>query len=426
MATLSLRALQEFDPRAAIRGSEADFCCPLCGQEKPRDTDHRSLSANTQSGLWECHRCHAKGKLQEFHKERPQENPKERRQRQARQAFALPPREEPKAPADPEWRKKIASRCPLAGTPGAEYLAGRGIPLALAQGAGAMFVPDYFGRPAVVFPLRDKAGAACGVHGRYTDGRSDPKSRTYPAGHNGAIYTAGALAGDVLAVTEAPIDALTLALAGLPAVLATCGTSWPNWLPLAGRIGRRVLLAHDADAGGDGAAERMRPALVALGARCERLRPASAKDWNELLQRSGIEALRAAVAPFLAGQEPAAAVATPQPGHVPTAPPAGPVEERPLSAADVLQALAEGEYSAPNTGAVGADACPCGAPAWAFTPRGRPYCQAHAAAVGAGRCPLCLSAGHTRPDEHCDLRPVVSARDYPAPIGLGEWPAPAP
>ena len=81
-------------------------------------------------------------------------------------------------------------------------------------------------------------------------------------------------------------------------MVATCGTSWPSWLPRACAF-RRVLLAHDADAAGDAAASKLAEVLSPLGARCERLRPVGAKDWNASLAEHGAERLCDALAPVL-------------------------------------------------------------------------------------------------------------------------------
>jgi DNA primase len=73
-------------------------------------------------------------------------------------------------------------------------------------------------------------------------------------------------------------------------------------------VRRRVLLAHDADAAGDQAAPALANALRWLGGHPERLRPASAKDWNELLLAHGGEALREALQTRLTPRGPGPAI----------------------------------------------------------------------------------------------------------------------
>ena len=67
----------------------------------------------------------------------------------------------------------------------------------------------------------------------------------------------GTLGAPTLAVWEAPIDALSLAEAGLPTI-ALCGVNpgicWPDWLPKRPRF-RTVYFAFDTDAGGEDAAD---------------------------------------------------------------------------------------------------------------------------------------------------------------------------
>jgi DNA primase len=96
---------------------------------------------------------------------------------------------------------------------------------------------------------------------------------------------------EVILITEAPIDALSLATCGY-AALALIGTHFPPWLPRA-CAWRQVLLATDADAAGDAAAEKLAEALAHYGAKPARLRPAAGKDWNELLQAHGAPTLHA-------------------------------------------------------------------------------------------------------------------------------------
>ncbi len=56
-----------------------------------------------------------------------------------------------------------------------------------------------------------------------------------------------------------------------------------------------MVIATDADGPGDDAAAKLTPALRSFGARVERWRPMEAKDFNEVLQAQGAEALRRAL-----------------------------------------------------------------------------------------------------------------------------------
>ncbi|HPW22285.1 MAG TPA: toprim domain-containing protein [Vicinamibacterales bacterium] len=332
--SLSLRELQAFDPRARVNEGESDFCCPLCGEGKPRDSAHRCLSVNVRTGKYQCHRCEAKGVLQERQEPRPQLAPRARRRAALHRAFALPP-QEPQEPADPSWKGRLAGLEALAGTPGASYLDARGIPLDVATAAGVRFSSRWYGRPAVVFAFRDADGNLVAAQGRCADGQEPGKLSAGPIGR-GVFFGPGAREaldagedGATIALVEAPIDALSLAVAGLPA-LALGGCGGKAWLPRALAF-RRVLLAFDADEAGDVAAAKLAAELQALGARCERLRPADAKDWNEALQQGGADALRAAIAGVLARPE--------EP-----------------------------------------EACACGGGVWCYGPDGTPYCRTCASA----------------------------------------------
>lgn len=292
---LSLAELESFDSRAlGLRlgqgGKEQRFLCPLCGDGKPKDAAHRCLSLNSQSGVWHCHRCGQNGKLREMWEERPPLPRRERARAALAQTFAVPvapalPRADKGAAAT--WKHLLQGLQPLDETRGAFYLRERGLSLPTALGADARFCADFLGRPAVVFPLRDRQGKLVGAQGRYVDGHDQPKARTLGDKRCGLFVAKGALdaAMPALLVTEAPLDALSLAQAGYPAV-AVCGTEPPTWFHRLAAF-RRVLLAFDADEAGDRAADKVAPLLSSFGARCERLRPEGAKDWNELLQHAG-------------------------------------------------------------------------------------------------------------------------------------------
>ncbi len=287
---LSLADLEAFDPQGG-RGNarEKRWRCPIC------QADERALCVNMETGAWSCKRasCGKSGKLKDFWQDRPAENQRARVRAALTRAFALD--EQRTAPNDEnakEWRGHLRDLRPLTGTPGEFYLSGRGVPLEIADLAGVRFCPSFFGRAAVVFPVRDKGGALVAASGRYLDGRDNPKARTAGPKSEGVCFAPclvngqrfGPLDGSVAAiiVTEAPIDALSFAACGFPAI-ALNGTSGPAWLHLACGL-RRVLLAFDADEPGDGATAKLADQLMPYGARCERLRPEGFKDWNEALQ----------------------------------------------------------------------------------------------------------------------------------------------
>lgn len=309
---LSLRQLEEFDAHAPASGVERRFLCPLCGESKPRDAAHRCLCANVQNGAWNCKRCHASGKLREFWSSDADAPAKPLESARRRRALlsALPTNRrqstvESGATDARDWREQLSGVTEIAGTPGAAYLQSRGITIELACDSTVLFAPHFYGRPAVVFMLRDFDGQPTGASGRYFHFNATPKTRIAGNRRDGVFQASVTLgnkrvqpfdaAAPAIIITEAPIDALSLAMAGYPA-LALCGTSAPHWIHRACGL-RRVLLAHDADAAGDAAAASLEAVLAPYGARCTRLRPEAAKDWNEVLKAQGRENLSDWLAP---------------------------------------------------------------------------------------------------------------------------------
>src|SRR5262249_6487709 len=132
---LSLAELESFDPRAnGYQKTERRFCCPLCGTDKPFDAKHRSLTVNTKTGAYICHRCKTAGKIREFCDDA------EARTAPARQFPAPVPAAAPKSD---DWRKWFAQAKPITGTRGASYLAGRSVPSEIAESAGVKFSGWY-------------------------------------------------------------------------------------------------------------------------------------------------------------------------------------------------------------------------------------------------------------------------------------------
>ncbi|MDQ3814905.1 MAG: toprim domain-containing protein [Armatimonadota bacterium] len=208
------------------------------------------------------------------------------------------------------WRRHLHEIVPLTGTPGEAYLTSRSISCDIAHQAGARYTSNWFGRPAVVFPIRDLCGQLVAAQGRYLedsdkDGvaihlcrilpqRIQLKTRTAGPKKLGVFATPGAVEADVLVIVEAPIDALSLHLCGIPAI-ALCGKDgWPDWLRVVFGL-CPVLIAFDADQAGEAAARKLSQEFASLSARVGRLRPEGAKDWNELLQKYRVETLQTAL-----------------------------------------------------------------------------------------------------------------------------------
>ena len=330
MPALSLADLEACDPRHPRRQGETDCCCPLCGDGKGADAAHRCFSYNGQTGAWKCHRCGEAGLLTDFQQREPASGSgRDRSHRELAARFNLPQpirrriAAQPAAPlAEPSadqqerrsrWAALMQSLKPLEATAGAAYLEGRGLAADFCHAAGVRFCRDWFGDPAVIFPLRDApvkrdaVGKLISAQGRaivLTGGR--PNKRTFNRGDSmGVFATPGAWQAERLILTEAPIDALSLAAAGLPA-LALCGkdlgAARSVWLRPC-FYGRHVFLAFDADEAGEEACIKIKAELQAAGAvSVLRLRPEGAKDWNAILQLIGAEALAAQLGDLLESQ----------------------------------------------------------------------------------------------------------------------------
>jgi hypothetical protein len=123
----------------------------------------------------------------------------------------------------------------------------------------------------VLFPTHGQDGTLIGIQGRAIE-PEEYGNKAETRGTLGVVLTEGAaLSAAQVVVTEAPIDALSLAAAGVQAI-GLCGTNMPDWLPEQ-LAGSSVALALDNDGPGEKATTALSARLVAVGARVERLRP---------------------------------------------------------------------------------------------------------------------------------------------------------
>ena len=303
-STLALTDLEAFDPRSPQRSGERRFLCPLCGEDKPKDSAHRSLCVNSSNGLYHCKRCNSKGRLKEFWEEKSSVNRSQIVARQLRRAFNV------ESPVEiniskGDWQSLWEIAQPLEKSDrhcaAVRYLKERGVTFEIAHDSDVCFVSDWHGRATLAFPFKSPDGEVVALAGRALSNGGVDKPASGPK-KTGAFFAAAlgfkALANALPAIIlcEAPFDALSLAMAGYPS-LALGGTAAPSWLYQQCAF-RHILLAFDADVAGDTAAEKIGVTLASFGATCQRLRPQGAKDWNELLQNAGSEAIEEAVAPI--------------------------------------------------------------------------------------------------------------------------------
>jgi DNA primase len=122
-------------------------------------------------------------------------------------------------------------------------------------------------RARVLFPIFDARGDAVALGGRILPGSTDPAK--YKNSPSTAIYDksdtlyglnwakAPIVEHGEVVVCEGYTDVIGMAVAGVPWAVATCGTSLTDrHFATLKNFSRRIVLAYDADAAGQGAAER--------------------------------------------------------------------------------------------------------------------------------------------------------------------------
>ncbi len=320
---LSLAELRAFDPKYTATKRGYRFCCPMCGSNKPKNVQHRSLWVDSKTGGWNCHRCLEKGLLFEWWQVKyPSANASSKtyaskppfnqsnNSNQCSQSNQSQPNSYQSSTVKVTDEKKLKEittdyqsyQKGFNYSPGQNYLASRGIDKELAISSGCGFgywkhwIENEYGSYSlkkdkrVVFPIHNQEGQLIALSARaISTDCLDPKQIVKGYKSLGVFTTPGALDSDTLIITEAPIDALSLAMAGFPSI-AIIGTSWPDWLvSLAAK--KLTFIAFDNDEAGEKATIKLASQLSSLGAKSERLLP-SRKDWNEVLLSDGLITLK--------------------------------------------------------------------------------------------------------------------------------------
>ena len=321
---LSMAALERHDPESPRRDKTRRFLCPMpacSGHQKPRE--HRSLAVNVADGLWKCHRCGEGGKLAEFWTDTPAGVPYTPSKRPAKPTLK-PDQTIDECPLNAiqlDWLSKQPHLSADISAPGREYLKLRGLDIEQCIAAGVIYTPNFRGRgrPGVIFPVYGDINRQVlgGAQVRFIDNHPDlnrVETLKDSKKKQSLFMTAGAIPDDrsfpwFLVVTEAPIDALSLSSAGIPAV-ATLGASdsaLPDWILNVLKFPAFVILATDNDkAGQDMAAEVQQQIQARMPAEHSLILPSGvwksrsvvirhpriAKDWNEVLMKFGTDAVR--------------------------------------------------------------------------------------------------------------------------------------
>ena len=199
----------------------------------------------------------------------------------------------PNRPVADRWRRRPRLR---PGSLAWSYLSGqRRIPTSiLAAAAAADIVRDGSFRTAW-FAHRGADGAVSHVEIRGPDYRGSLRGGTKTLFRFGRAGEGACR----LAVTEAPIDALSLAAIdrhhAATLYVATGGGIGPGTVAalqcamrvIVGAPGARLLAATDANHAGDRYAERLSEIAAEAGVAIDRMRPIGGTDWNDILRRRG-------------------------------------------------------------------------------------------------------------------------------------------
>lgn len=165
---------------------------------------------------------------------------------------AAPPHPKPEPVAKPELAERLQEyQEVLAGSPGEEYLKGRGISLALAQSVGVGYAAPgrWLGRGRcgrVVFPHTNPAGEVVNLYGRAVVEAPENLRHDHLPGPKG-IFNGPALLAEKCYICEGAFDAISFIAAGYANAAAVFGVDGMRWEWLRAR---QVVLCLDADKAG--------------------------------------------------------------------------------------------------------------------------------------------------------------------------------
>jgi len=176
---------------------------------------------------------------------------------------------------------------------------------------------EHFER-CIVVPLFDEASHIAGFYGRRIEAGASPAHLYLPGPHQGLVNrTAAKVYRDSLVLTEAVLDALSLAAIGVQNAIPCYGvngfTEEHERLLKDERV-QEVVIAFDADEAGRKGAAALSERLGALGMKVRIIEPDTGKDWNDWAIAGGTaEAFAALIAGrILAASRSTSGVVTPE------------------------------------------------------------------------------------------------------------------
>lgn len=300
--TLSDRDLSVARPMRGEGGRRLRAYCPF------HQSDHqRSLSVDLETGRFRCFACGAWGYTEEARQRWREERARQANLRPLASGNAYVPAGDRKAPPGQRVRPAPLPPAPppppqaplppppptpkpppflppdellsvlatyqaaLPGSPAERYLAGRKIPLALAQEYGLGYAsPGHWAHKVrdwkdgrLVFPHTTPAGTLVNLYGRAIGSGEVPKALRHDhlPGDKGC-FNARALGegASPVYVCEGPFDALSLIAAGCERAVAIFGVHGWRWDWVRGV--RRLVFAFDADQAGEGWRHLARQAIL--------------------------------------------------------------------------------------------------------------------------------------------------------------------